>query len=87
MKKIYTEEQKCTILQRNWSGESVASISADTGVAKQPASQTKGALHFPGGASNPRKKHPYWGARGLRRVDKKDAIFFSSPSELWLRFR
>ena len=34
MKKIYTEEQKCTILQRYWSGESVSSISADTGVAK-----------------------------------------------------
>ena len=34
MKKIYTEEQKCTILQRYWSGEFVSSISADTGVAK-----------------------------------------------------
>ena len=34
MKKIYTEEQKCTILQQYWSGKSVASISADTGVAK-----------------------------------------------------
>ena len=34
MKKIYTEEQKCTILQRYWSGESVSSISADTEVAK-----------------------------------------------------
>ena len=34
MKKFYTEEQKYTILQRYWSGESVSSISADTGVAK-----------------------------------------------------
>ena len=34
MKKIYTEVQKAEILQRYWSGEPVASISADTGVAK-----------------------------------------------------
>ena len=34
MKKLYTEEQKTEILQRYWSGESVSSISADTGVAK-----------------------------------------------------
>ena len=34
MKKLYTEEQKNEILQRYWSGKSVASISADTGVAK-----------------------------------------------------
>lgn len=36
MKKFYTEEQKYTILQGYWSGESVASISADTRVAKSP---------------------------------------------------
>ena len=34
MRKNYAEEQKDTILQRYWSGESVASISASTGVAK-----------------------------------------------------
>lgn len=34
MKRIYTEGQKNEILQRYWSGESVTSISADTGVAK-----------------------------------------------------
>ena len=34
MKKVYTEEQKTTILQSYWSGEPVASISADTGIAK-----------------------------------------------------
>ena len=34
MKKLYTEEQKTEILQQYWSGESVSSISADTGVAK-----------------------------------------------------
>lgn len=34
MKKIYTEEQKTEILQRYLSCEPVASISADTGIAK-----------------------------------------------------
>ena len=34
MKKVYTKEQKDEILQRYWSGETVESISADTGVAK-----------------------------------------------------
>ena len=34
MKKLYTEEQKTEILQQYWSGESVSSISADTGVTK-----------------------------------------------------
>ena len=34
MKKIYTNEQKEKILKMYWSGESVASISASTGVAK-----------------------------------------------------
>ena len=34
MKKIYTNEQKDEFLKMYWSGESVASISASTGVAK-----------------------------------------------------
>lgn len=34
MKKIYTEEQKSEILQRYRSGEKVASICEDTGIAK-----------------------------------------------------
>ena len=34
MKKIYTNEQKDEILKMYWSGESVASILASTGVAK-----------------------------------------------------
>ena len=35
------------------------------------------ALRRGSGASRPRKKHPYWGARGLRRVDKKDDNLFT----------
>ena len=34
MKRIYTEEQKIVILQRYWSGETVTSVSPNTGVAK-----------------------------------------------------